>query len=77
MGQPLIVRDLDNLTSWHADWAGLRVAVLGLGVSGFSVADTLIELGCAVTVFANAADPERSDLLDVIGAAFVEGSMPA
>ena len=75
MGQPLIVRDLDNLTSWHADWAGLRVAVLGLGVSGFSVADTLIELGCAVTVFANAADPERSDLLDVIGAAFVEGSL--
>ena len=34
MGQPLIVRDLDTLTSWHADWSGLRVAVLGLGVTG-------------------------------------------
>ena len=75
MGQPLTVRDLDTLTSWNADWRGLRVAVLGLGVSGFAVADTLIELGCVVTVFANAADPERSDLLDVIGAGFVEGSL--
>ena len=29
--------------SWHDDWAGLHVAVLGLGKSGFSVADTLCE----------------------------------
>ena len=36
---------LDTLTSWHADWTGLRVGVLGLGVTGFSVADTLAELG--------------------------------
>ena len=75
MGQPLIVRNLDTLTSWHADWKGLRVAVLGLGVSGFAVADTLIELGCVVTVFASTADPERSDLLDVIGAGFIEGAL--
>jgi hypothetical protein len=27
---------LDALTSWHADWKGLRVAVLGLSVTGFS-----------------------------------------
>ena len=31
--------------SWHDNWAGLQVAVLGLGKSGFSVADTLCELG--------------------------------
>jgi len=63
---------LDSLTSWNADWAGLRVAVLGLGVTGFSVADTLIELGARVRVLAAAADPERADLLDVIGAEFVQ-----
>ena len=34
---------LDELTSWHADWKGLRVAVLGLSMTGFSVADTLAE----------------------------------
>ena len=34
---------LDALTSWRAEWKGLRVAVLGLSVTGFSVADTLAE----------------------------------
>ena len=33
--------DLNRLTSWHADWSGLRVVVLGLSMTGFSVADTL------------------------------------
>jgi UDP-N-acetylmuramoylalanine--D-glutamate ligase len=65
------VKDLTSLTSWNADWAGLRVAVLGLGVSGFAVADTLVELGCEVLVLASTADEERADLLDVIGAEFV------
>ena len=36
---------LDALTSWHSDWSGLRVAVLGLGMTGFAAADTLAELG--------------------------------
>jgi len=62
---------LDGLTSWHADWSGLRVAVLGLGVTGFSVADTLVELGCEVLVVADRATPERIRLLDVIGAMLV------
>lgn len=61
-------RDLSALTSWHADWSGLRVAVLGLGVTGFSVADTLAELGSQVLVVAANADDERAMLLDVIGA---------
>ena len=64
--------DLSGLTSWHSDWRGLRVAVLGLGVTGFSVADTLVELGATVLVLASKPDPERSDLLTVIGATFVE-----
>jgi UDP-N-acetylmuramoylalanine--D-glutamate ligase len=59
---------LDALTSWHADWAGLRVAVLGLGVTGFAVADTLTELGAEVLVLAPSADDDRARILEVIGA---------
>lgn len=57
-----------QLTSWHDDWSGIRVAVLGLGVTGFSVADTLCELGAKVHVLFASADPTRQQLLDVIGA---------
>ncbi len=57
----------ESLHSWHADWSGLRVAVLGLGVTGFSVADTLAELGCEVLVVARAADDLRQQMCSVIG----------
>ena len=57
--------------SWHDNWAGLHVAVLGLGKSGFSVADTLCELGANVTVFAQSASAQYSELLEVIGAKLV------
>jgi len=59
---------LDGLTSWHADWAGLRVVVLGLGVTGFAVADTLTELGAEVLVVAPAVDDDRAELLSLLGA---------
>ncbi|MFM1950660.1 MAG: hypothetical protein RL418_347 [Actinomycetota bacterium] len=62
-------------SSWHDDWAGLQVAVLGLGKSGFSVADTLVELGCKVKVFAKSASEEYRDLLGVIGAELVESDL--
>lgn len=65
---------VDSLRSWHADWRGLKTAVVGLGVSGFAVADTLAELGCEVFVVAGAQDPERQPLLDVIGATLFVGS---
>jgi len=68
--QPLVVTDLTQLTSWNADWRGLRVAVLGLGVTGFAAADTLAELGADVLVLADTADDERLRLLEVIGAHF-------
>lgn len=68
---------LDTLTSWHADWAGLRVGVLGLGVTGFSVADTLAELGADVLVVASKAGDERAGLVDVIGARLVTGALDA
>ena len=65
------MRDLDSLRSWNADWRGLRVAVFGLGVTGFAAADTLAELGASVLVVADRADQRRADLLDVIGASVV------
>ncbi|QUY61309.1 UDP-N-acetylmuramoyl-L-alanine--D-glutamate ligase [Gulosibacter molinativorax] len=58
---------LDTLTSWHSDWQGLRVAVFGLGMTGFSVADTLAELGASVLVVAGAHDEDRERILQVLG----------
>lgn len=66
---------LDALTSWHADWSGLRVAVLGLSVTGFSVADTLAELGARVLVLTENAAEEYARLLPVIGAELWTGSL--
>jgi UDP-N-acetylmuramoylalanine--D-glutamate ligase len=68
---------LDALTSWHADWTGLRVAVLGLSVTGFSVADTLAELGADVLVLTEQADEEYSRLVPVIGARLWTGPLAA
>jgi len=59
---------LDTLTSWHADWSGLRVAVLGLSMTGFSAADTLTELGAEVLVLSEGASEEYARLVPVIGA---------
>lgn len=65
-------RDLSELTSWHANWSALRVGVLGLGMTGFSVADTLAELGAHVMVVASGADELRIKMVDVIGATYVQ-----
>ncbi|GAB2515365.1 UDP-N-acetylmuramoyl-L-alanine--D-glutamate ligase [Microbacterium petrolearium] len=59
---------LATLTSWRADWSGLRVAVLGLAATGFSVADTLAELGADVLVVSEKAEEEYARLVPVIGA---------
>jgi UDP-N-acetylmuramoylalanine--D-glutamate ligase len=59
---------LDTLTSWNADWRGLRVVVLGVGVTGFAVADTLTELAADVLVVAPEVDDDRARILEVIGA---------
>ena len=68
---PALTDRLDGLTSWHADWSGLRVLVLGLGVTGFAVADTLTELGARVVVLAPSVDDDRAELLSLIGAELV------
>ncbi len=67
--------DLDGLRSWNADWRGLRVAVLGLSMTGFSAADTLAELGADVLVVTEKADEEYARLLPVIGVQLWAGSL--
>ncbi|MHA7190835.1 UDP-N-acetylmuramoyl-L-alanine--D-glutamate ligase [Arthrobacter sp. MDT2-16] len=68
---PVETPRLSGLTTWDADWAGLRVVVAGIGASGFSAADTLIELG-AVVVVVDAGDTEenraKADTLRIVGA---------
>jgi UDP-N-acetylmuramoylalanine--D-glutamate ligase len=68
---------LDTLTSWHADWTGLRVAVLGLGVTGFAAADTLAELGAEVLVVAGRAPDDRARLLEVLGIPLITADLDA
>lgn len=66
--------DLDSLTSWHSDWKNLRALVFGLGVSGFSAADTLAELGAKTLVVADKAESDLLDILDVIGVPHITGA---
>jgi UDP-N-acetylmuramoylalanine--D-glutamate ligase len=58
---------LSDLTHRDADWAGLRVAVTGLGVSGFAAADALASRGAQVCVVdrgsSSAVQAERATLL--------------
>lgn len=63
---------LESLTRWESDWAGLRVVVAGLGISGFSAADTLIELGARVVVVDgndNEVTRGKADTLAIVGSA--------
>ncbi|WP_077489534.1 UDP-N-acetylmuramoyl-L-alanine--D-glutamate ligase [Sinomonas mesophila] len=68
---PSAAERLASLTSWDADWSGLRVVVAGIGVSGFAAADTLIELGASVVVV-DGSESERAraqaDTLRIVGA---------
>ena len=59
--------DLRQLTSWESDWSKIKVAVLGLGKTGFSVADTLNELGSELLVAAESANADTLEILDVLG----------
>ena len=63
-------RDPDSLGR-HSSWSDVRAVVVGLGVSGFAAADTLVHLGAHVTVLADAAteaQQEKGTLLEVLGA---------
>jgi len=63
--------DVEGLNSWHGDWRGLRVAILGLGLTGFAAADTLAELGAECQVFADSVDEKTAKVLEVIGVPLV------
>ena len=41
-----------DLTHRDADWSGLDIVVMGLGLSGYAAADALLERGAKVTVLA-------------------------
>jgi UDP-N-acetylmuramoylalanine--D-glutamate ligase len=69
--------DLQQLTSWSSDWSGIKVAILGLGKTGFSVADTLNELGSQLLVVAEDADSEVLDILEVLGVESLIDQNPA
>ncbi len=69
--------EVQALTGWNAEWAGLRVAVLGIGITGFSVADTLVELGALPFVLANKAEDDIADLLGVIGVRLARDDLEA
>jgi UDP-N-acetylmuramoylalanine--D-glutamate ligase len=56
-----------TFTSWFDSWPGLHAVVLGLDEEGFALADTLVELGVSVSVFAEHDDPDRASILSVLG----------
>lgn len=65
------MHNFDELTSRDADWAALRVGVLGLGVAGFAAADALMQLGSEVSVIdssSSEAVSERANILGSLGA---------
>jgi UDP-N-acetylmuramoylalanine--D-glutamate ligase len=57
---------LETLNSWHSDWTNTKAVVFGLGISGFSVADTLVELGAEVIVIADKAEDDLVKVLEVL-----------
>jgi len=66
---------LDHFSSWHSDWTQLSVVVVGLAKTGFSVADTLNELGAKVLVVADSASAEILDIIEVLGIPAVIGEL--
>ena len=66
---------LEHLSSWHSDWSKVSVVVIGLAKTGFSVADTLHELGAKVLIVAESATSEILDIVDVLGIESVIGSI--
>ena len=63
---------LDHLTHRDADWAGLRVLVTGLGVTGFAAADALLQHEARVVVLdaGNGSETQQTQagILGILGA---------
>lgn len=58
---------MTSFTQILSDPKDKRIVVLGLGVTGFSVADTLVFQGAKVTVITGAEDQDRQVVLNTIG----------
>lgn len=71
------VNSLEHLSSWHSDWTQTSVVVIGLAKTGFSVADTLHELGARVLIVAESCSPEILDIVEVLGIKNVIGDASA
>jgi UDP-N-acetylmuramoylalanine--D-glutamate ligase len=69
------VDSLEHLSSWHSDWTQTSVVVIGLAKTGFSVADTLHELGARVLIVAESCSAEILDIVEVLGIKNVIGSV--
>jgi len=69
------VDSLEHLSSWHSDWTQTSVVVIGLVKTGFSVADTLNELGAKVLVVAESCSDEILDIVEVLGIRNVIGTV--
>lgn len=63
--------ELAHYSSWNSNWAELKIAVIGLGKTGFSVADTLNELGSDLLAVSENADAQVLDILDVLGVEYL------
>ena len=66
-----------DLTHRDADWSGINVLVVGLGLSGFAAADALLERGARVRVVSrdsNDVMEERAKILEVLGASVEFGA---
>jgi UDP-N-acetylmuramoylalanine--D-glutamate ligase len=62
--------DVESLDR-RGPWERVRAVVVGIGVSGFAAADTLLHLGARVTVLAESATEEQQEkahLLEILGA---------
>ena len=63
-----------DLISWTSEWSGVRVTVVGLGEVGFSVVDTLAELGAEVTAVYSGPVGDRATIAGVLGVSLYEAS---
>lgn len=64
------VSRIESLRSWDSEWAGLKVVVAGITKTGFSIADTMVELGAGVVVVAasdNAEARQAAQTLKLVG----------
>ena len=66
--------DPADLISWTSDWSGVRVTVVGLGEVGFSLVDTLAELGAVVTAVYSGPVGDRATIAGVLGVTLCEES---